>query len=376
MFMLDVEDVCNTPSYGFVDSDGKTYFDLVGARNSSYVFTGWQDGYPNYQTSNGMFTDALKEIAGNSISLRDPTYIQYTSAFGIGNMAVYGAYTTDGYNMGNMLGARTQYDAATRPATVLDLSQVVYAKSNGDSIGNTLTDVTGTATPKPEYKLYIKDKNFNNTGFAPVITSANNKVKVIFKNNSGKAGNIVLLLQDRNATDGSVAYQAVSTMSGGNAEQSVEFTLPSSVTYKDYIPTVMLTSANTATAAMATESVYATYTQNGVIIPKDISGMEYNSTHSHWLDNLNLKAGETTPNWIDKSMHCDSTVVTVKEIKYKSFVDGATEEDKTSDGTSKIINAGVYTVTLELVDKTNYKWADGTITDKPFKITVDRIKPN
>ncbi|MDE6075102.1 MAG: MBG domain-containing protein, partial [Clostridia bacterium] len=80
--------------------------------------------------------------------------------------------------------------------------------------------------------------------------------------------------------------------------------------------------------------------------------------------------------WIDKSMHCDSTVVKVKEIKYKSFLTGATEEDKTTDGTSKIINAGEYTITLELADKTKYQWTDGTTTDKSFKITVDRVKPN
>ncbi|MDE6790343.1 MAG: hypothetical protein K2J61_01345, partial [Clostridia bacterium] len=311
------------------------------------------------------------------------------AATSIGVLAIIGSHLQNRtYQFHNILGgsdgalsSSSGYIPGGRPAAVLDLSQVAYASSYGNNVSSTLTDVTGTSTAKPEYKLYIKGSNYSNTGFAPVITSASNKVKVTFKNTSGKAGNIVLLLQDRNATDGSVAYQAVSSMSGGSSEQVVEFTLPSSVAYKNYIPTVMLTSANTTSAnAMSTESVYATYTQNGVIIPKDIDGMEYNSTHSHWLDNLNLKAvGGVTPKdpvWIDKSMHLDPTVVTVKSIKYKSFLDGATEEDKTTDGTSNIINAGEYTITLELADKTKYQWVDGTTTDKPFKITVDRVKPN
>ncbi|MDE5766890.1 MAG: hypothetical protein K2I17_06970, partial [Clostridia bacterium] len=382
LFYLDIEDVANTADYGFVDSvNGKTYFEQIAERNPTYAFTGWQNGYPNYMASNGILTDALKTDPGLFTTVREP-FTDGSAAPAV--TTIYGVYTktSPSYNCGNMIGGYYMNNSGNaRPATVLDLSQVAYASSNGETIGNTLKDVTGTSTAKPEYKLYIKGSNFSNTGFAPVITSASNKVKVTFKNTSGKAGNIVLLLQDKNATDGSVAYQAVSVMSGGSAEQTVEFNLPSSVAYKDYIPTVMLTSANTTTTnVMATESVYATYTQNGVIIPKDISGMEYNSTHSHWLDNLNLKAvGGVTPKdpvWIDKSMHLDPTVVTVKEIKYKSFVDGATEEDKTSAGTSNIINAGEYTITLELADKTKYQWADGTITDKPFKITVDRIKPN
>ncbi|MDE7163672.1 MAG: hypothetical protein K2O44_06345 [Clostridia bacterium] len=380
LFYLDIEDVANTADYGFVDSvTNKTYFELIAANNPAYAFTGWQNGYPTFITANGILNDALKNQSDQFTTLREP-FINDKGAVAV--MTIYGKHVNSDYNCGNIIGGYYQYNMGNaRPATVLDLSQIAYASSYGSNVSNTLTDVTGTATAKPEYKLYIKDSGFSNTGFAPVITSASSKVKVTFKNTSGKAGNLVLLLQDKNATDGSVAYQAVSAMTSGTSEQVVEFNLPSSVAYKDYIPTVMLTSANTTPAnAMATESVYATYTQNGVIIPKDIDGMEYNSAHSHWLDNLNLKAvGGVTPKdpvWIDKSMHLDTTVVTVKSIKYKSFVDGATEEDKTTAGTSNIINAGEYTITLELADKTKYQWTDGTTTDKPFKITVDRIKPN
>ncbi|MDE5765689.1 MAG: hypothetical protein K2I17_00810 [Clostridia bacterium] len=75
-------------------------------------------------------------------------------------------------------------------------------------------------------------------------------------------------------------------------------------------------------------------------------------------------------------MHLDPSIIRVKEIKYKSFEEDATEVDKTSDGTSKIINAGEYTIKLEIIDKTIYKWLDKTTDDKSFKITVDRAKPN
>ena len=384
MFYLDVEDYCNTASYGFVDSTtGRTYFEEIAAANSSNAFTDWQGGYPTYPSSNGIYSDALKLSSADIVMLRETDFVDNATTDQVACMAVYGSMTDSGLSMGNMLGTQLQPGGYARPATVLDLSQVLYANGSVGNVGSTLTDVTGTSTAKPEYKLYIKDSAFSNNGFAPVITSANGKVKVTFNNTSGKTGNLVLLLQDKNATDGSVAYQAVSAMNGGSAQQSIEFNIPSGCTYKNYIPTVMLTSANTTSAAaMATEAVYATYTQNGVIVPEDISGMEYNSAHSHWLDNLNLKAvdGVTPkdPVWIDKSMHCDSSLVNVKKIMYKSFVDGAADEDKTADGTSNIINAGVYTITLELVDKTNFHWADATqsTTDKTFKITVDRVKPN
>ncbi|MDE6074964.1 MAG: hypothetical protein K2G26_00835, partial [Clostridia bacterium] len=268
MFFLDIEDVCNTAAYGFTDStSGKTYYQLIAEANPSMAFNGWQNGYPTYIASNNILTDALKTAPGTFTLLRNPVTGK-TNGTDVGYCAsIYGAYVASGYNCGNMLGGREQKSTSgpsySRPATVLDLSKVVYANSSTGNVSDTLTDVTGSNAAKPEYKLYIKDKNYSNTGFAPVITSANGKVKVTFKNNSGKAGNAVLLLQDKNATDGSVSYQAVKTMASGNSEQTVEFTLPSSITYKDYTPTVMLTSANTTSAAtMATESVYATYTQD------------------------------------------------------------------------------------------------------------------
>ena len=394
MFYLDIEDCANTASYGFYDTNvynstnqKKTYFDLIGER-TTYSYTGWQNGYPSFVASNGLQTDAMRIAAGKYVTMREAFVNATNSSSAL--ITLYGSYTgvNSGitYNCGNMVGGYSQnYAGNGRPATVLDLSQVVYANGSVGNVGSTLTGVTGSSTAKPEYKLYIKDSAFStyNAGFEPVITSANNKVKVTFKNNSGKAGNAVLLLQDKNATDGSVAYQAVTAMNSGTAEQSVEFNIPSGLVYKNYIPTVMLTSANTTSAtAMATEAVYATYTQDGIIVPKDIGGadtgvMEYSAGTNHWLDGLNFKTvnGETPkdPVWIDKSTHLDSSVINVKKISYKSHLKDAAEQDKTSDGTSKIINAGVYTITLEIVDKTNFHWLDGTTEDKSFKITVGQI---
>ncbi|MDE7163686.1 MAG: hypothetical protein K2O44_06415 [Clostridia bacterium] len=381
LFMLDYMDM-NNRRYGFVDSNGKTYLEAMFPAVASGYYDGSGDIIEDsYKLGFYGYFDTNTRFEGKGFNANSAKWYWLRGAGLTYNASTMKSALAQVYEGTLAYGVGANERNGYRPAFVLDLSKVVYASSSGNNIFSTLSDVRETNTTTPEYKLYIKDSSFSNTGFKPIITSANNKVKVTFKNSSGKAGNAVLLLQDRNATDGSVAYQAVATMAAGTAEQVVEFTLPSTVTYKDYIPTVMLTSANTTqTNVMATESVYATYTQNGVIIPQDISGMEYNSAHSHWLDNLNLKAvdGVTPkdPVWIDKSTHCDISIVKVKEIKYKSFLTGATEEDKTTDGTSKIINAGEYTITLELADKTKYQWMDGTTTDKPFKITVDRIKPN
>lgn len=61
-------------------------------------------------------------------------------------------------------------------------------------------------------------------------------------------------------------------------------------------------------------------------------------------------------------------VVSSDTADYKTFYTFA-------GGTGNAINAGTYTSTLSLIDKTNTKWSDGTITDKVITWTINKIQP-
>lgn len=378
LFLLDYDDY-NNRDFGFVDSvNGLTYLEQVLNLLPGYQRNDFLDGDLSIAASKLPNTDAYKVPYAEDHYLRNPAlWLNNTTWEVSGVGAAYGGKTLkiSGNGGGVNMMHNNMGTMHVLPATVFDTTKIVYANgSTGYITGNSFSNVQSqvTASGKPEYKLYIKDTNYNSNGFTPYVTSANNKLKVTFNNNSGKAGNVVVLLQDKTATDGSIAYQAVASMSATTAAQTAEFNLPAGITYKNFKPIVMLTSAKTTSVATAkaTENVYAAYTQDGIIVPQDISGMEYSATATHWLDNLNLKAGETTPAWIDASMHLDSTIVNVKEIKFTSCAKDAAETTINNADTTKIKNAGEYTVTLELVDKTNYFWQGGGTDDKTFKITV------
>ncbi|MCM1233095.1 MAG: hypothetical protein NC489_23475, partial [Ruminococcus flavefaciens] len=404
MFFLDYDDLFNA-DYGFVDSNNKTLVEgIVATMNANtsntfyknYVWSDWRDGYPSYAEAPFLQSTALK-TNGSGYYLRNHVIGSKGGAWtGSGGASfTYSAYkvpetgsnagTT--YNCKDIVGLHTYAPGigGSRMNFVLDLEQVVYANSSKGNIGATFEDVSSAASGTPEYKIYIKDKNYatTNSGFTPIVTASSNKLKVTFSNTTAQSGNMVVLLRDRNSTDGSVAYQGVKSFSSDANKQEIEFTLPAGISYKDYKPTVMLTSANTVpTAAMATERVYATYTQDGVIVPQDISlAMEYSDTASkatHWLDNLNLKAVEgvvpDAPTWIDLSMHCDPTVVKVKEIKFTSSAAGAVETTINGADTTKIKNAGIYTVVMEIADPAKYHWQGGGTGEKSFKMTVSQAE--
>ena len=383
MFLLDYEDI-NSRDYGFVDSNtGKTYLEGIKSVNSNLTWNSWLDGMPAYwEYGNNLITDALKSDGGNMSGyyVRNiiTTYNSSTKQFQPGSIIVYDNILKNGVNVNDAVGisylyANSGYTFQARPAMMIDTSKVVYASGSAGYVPagsfQSVQNLSSTST-KPEYKIYVKDTNFGSYTFSPKVTSADNKVKVSFTNPTGKAGNVVVLLTERGVTNGSVAYQAVAPMVAGSAKQTAEFTLPSGITYKNYMPTVMLTTARTSsTAAKASETVYCMATQDGIITPEDISGVTYDAA-SHWLDSLGLTE---IPDWIDESMHCDTTIINVKKILYKSNAADATETDITAGGTAGIKDAGTYKITLEIAD-TALHWQGGGTDDKEFIITIAKRK--
>ena len=83
----------------------------------------------------------------------------------------------------------------------------------------------------------------------------------------------------------------------------------------------------------------------------------------------------TMPDWVDASLHGNTGVVQVKEIKYNN-----TTVIDPADYTTKIKDAGTYKVTLKIADAAyagsggGYVWRNGTGQEASFTITINKKK--
>ncbi|MDE7264820.1 MAG: hypothetical protein K2N52_00910, partial [Clostridia bacterium] len=86
--------------------------------------------------------------------------------------------------------------------------------------------------------------------------------------------------------------------------------------------------------------------------------------------------------WIDTALHTNSSIVTIKEIKYtpkNSNGAAGTQTTISNPSTSSVVHAGVYEVTLKLA--TGYKWRgqaldpnDSKTSEYTFTITVSQLE--
>ncbi|MDE7163732.1 MAG: hypothetical protein K2O44_06670 [Clostridia bacterium] len=357
LFLLDYYDI-NNVSYGFVDSDGKTY--------AQKVSTGWDaatsDFYPGDFPGTGQSIDPT----------RIADYLKFTDTKSFYWLRPAGR-VYEGESAGLMVSSggnvtRGVDSWGVRPAFNLETNNVVYATAASlNSMGSTLSSVNTAAANddgKPAYKLYIKGESYEaNTTSAKSYMAVNNSTITVAYNNPANisSGNLVLLLSK---ADGSVEYQAERSVSGVvSGLNTVTFTLPVSVTYSDYNVSMLYTSEYDGSSS---ETVHCLYKLDSLLNTPFEFSTEYNNSLK-WITNLE---SAQRPSWYNEKLHGNSAFVSVQSIVYTDNIGAHTNE---TVQTSDVKAAGTYAVTLHLAE--GLKWSTGDSDDKTFDLVVDKADP-
>ncbi|MDE6790712.1 MAG: hypothetical protein K2J61_03215, partial [Clostridia bacterium] len=381
LFLLAYEDI-NNADYGFVDSNGKTYTSSYGVNWSN-----WQDGYWSCNdtataasihkySGNGFVSKTYAEsLQANSYWLRSTLLNNYYTsspsnqpyAMAVGVLSNGGLV---GYQAQNSTSGQNSFGGAIgfRPAMVVDASRIVYIVSGNSPADNDFTDFENypySAGDKITYKTYIKSSDYEakSANAKAVAIPDGNSLKLIYNNTVGNNdAKMICTLSDNN---GKVYYSStfnvdVTATATKNATQTLALpTFPAGKTIADYNVSLIQSTDN---GTDYTEHALCSY-EIGIDAPKDTE-VTY-SGNSKWIADL---TGDEKKEWINTDIYCNSSIMTVAKIEYKSRAEGATFVDVTSAGTANIKNAGTYKITMHLVG--GYKWIGGSTDDKSFNITV------
>ncbi|MDE5756945.1 MAG: hypothetical protein K2I23_07640, partial [Clostridia bacterium] len=326
LFLLDYYDI-NNDSYGFVDSDGKTYANKVipSWTSSSAGYPGYNDNGNNGSITANYLKDGEVDYFLRSVGrISASSYIIFVNA-SVGHVSSYQVSSTYG----------------VRPAFNLNPSSVIYATAasvaSNEAVFAPVNSVSASEG-KPAYKVYFKADsyiNFNDStdlDGVPEIFPANGTIKV---KKSGQSGSVVILLADKTG-DGSVAYQATASFNDGVATA----TLPSGVKAKDYNITVLF--ADSIKGGEFAESITGSYTYQGLAIPKNVS-VEYNGAQRTVGD-------FSSEEWYDSSIYADSSIMTVV--------------------IPTAINVNTYTVSFTIKDTADVEWIGGNKGKKEITLTI------
>ncbi|MDE5765587.1 MAG: hypothetical protein K2I17_00280 [Clostridia bacterium] len=384
LFLLAYEDI-NNADYGFKDSNGKTYTGSYGIN-----WGGWQDGYYSCNdpasspsahqlySGNGFIPKTYSGgVQANSYWLRStvrdgyssgsyqPNNVAYALAVGVlSNGGSVGYLPQSSTVVTNIFGGSIGF----RPAMVVDASKIVYIVSGNAPMNNDFTDFENypySAGEKITYKTYIKSSDYEtkSANAKAIGIPDGNSLKLIYNNTVGNNdAKMICTLSDNN---GKVYYSStfnvdVTATATKNATQTLALpTFPSGKTIADYNVSLIQSTDN---GTDYTEHALCSY-EIGIDAPKDTE-VTY-SGNSKWIADL---TGDEKKEWINTDVYCNSSIMSVAKIEYKSRAEGATFVDVTSAGTANIKNAGTYKITMHLAG--GYKWIGGSTDDKSFNITV------
>lgn len=368
MFLLSYDDL-NNAEYGFVNAGNKVYALVANPGcGPNYVSQGYTYGYPSWYENQdyvNLQINGFNAKSNASYRIRNPL----RNLAGVNNNAVsmLVQHESDG-----SVKSIIQQDCATnpygvRPAFVLDTSKIAYA---------TATNVTGSfqslsAMPAQlDYKMFVKTQKYDDASSRAKgnVFEKNGTLHITYNNPTGlNSGNLLVLLSNKSATDGSVAYQAVIAVNSAATETNTAATsipLPSGISLSDYNVSMLYVSDN---GGNNSESVYCYYpTDSGIEAPKDISGLTYAPDTNRWINNL----GNSKPDWCNLDIYNNSVYVSDISVEYFDNLGNAATNVTTAD----IINAGKYKVTMTLAD--GLKWSDGDATGtRQFTITIGKTDP-
>ncbi|MDE6614637.1 MAG: hypothetical protein K2K24_03920, partial [Clostridia bacterium] len=246
LFLLDYYDV-NTPAYGFVDSDGKTFAEKV---NPSWSLG--SPGFPAYNDSTTTTSDYLK-FSGD---ISNDYWLRNSGRYSANAFELY--VSSSGCVSGNNVSIR-----GVRPAFVFSPSNIIYATASSNGKNSTfaaVNSITQSTGNKPEYKLYMKTNGY--TTYSDVkITVKDDKLSV---EKSGATGNAIILLSDKTGS-GAVAYQATATFNGNGVAMADLGT----INPRNYSITVLFADG-TLRGSNYAENIKGSYTVSGhTIAPQD-----------------------------------------------------------------------------------------------------------
>ncbi|MDE7163478.1 MAG: hypothetical protein K2O44_05310, partial [Clostridia bacterium] len=391
LFLLSYDDLMRA-DYGFADENGiyldQGLFAKVASSVANYKENGYRAGYIfSADAMLDKYVEGWPQDPYESTNPYPKSFAEYLSGsdnvdYWIRNTIVTRAASDTAAlcvwsNHVDWAFTYADSSAGVRPASLLNASKIGYVTPA--SIGANFASASAFTTDKPEYKLFVKDNDMgeNSKKAKALYSVSGNTLKLSYNNPTGKtSGNLTVLISDKTKSDGSVLYQAAKAIS---ASASVDhyvtesFTLPSGIDMSNYNVSVLFTSDTsgnyTSDGANATETIYASYTvSNGIPAPQDINGLEYDGK-CKWIGSL----GDKAPDWVITDIYCNSSYMTVEKIMYTGVGEDAEEEDVTDSGTSAIINAGKYVITMKLASGQTWSGTDPT-DDKTFTINVGQKK--
>ncbi|MDE6075610.1 MAG: hypothetical protein K2G26_04155, partial [Clostridia bacterium] len=377
LFLLDYYDI-NNPDYGFSD-DGLVYAAKVAEYAHSvdpndYSAT-WSNSSDRYL---GLFDGAKK---GNNDIHSD--YLRYSSDSEVfywlrpaGRYMPSISYALGVGEDGSVDVGQVNYDYGVRPAFNFDPTQLAYITASvPDTNWVNMSAIASVDNYKPAYKAYLKDNGYStHSSNAKATIGASNGTLYIKYNNpleDIRDGKLLILLQDKGAADGSIAWQTSISMSDEATVNKSVFTtvsLPSDVSFADYNLLMLYTTDN---GEYSTEKIYCSYvTNSGIDAPGTISAVDYDGS-SKWISELQ---GEQKPDWLNTDIYNNAAFMTVESISYSDHLGSAATNLTLPVNKEDIINAGVYTVTLKLAN--GLKWSDSSTGTKSFTITINQISPH
>ncbi|MDE6791107.1 MAG: hypothetical protein K2J61_05230, partial [Clostridia bacterium] len=365
LFLLDYYDV-NNLAYGFgddTDSDG-----VIDKTYANKISSGWNNSsnwYPSYYDG-----------AGKNFNNISSNYLKFS-----GEASDYywlrpagRSYTVNSGALFVSGGGYIVYSIATdvrgvRPAMNLDTTNIGYVTAKVPN--GTWADMSDISA-NPVYKVYYKDTNYvqNTPNARATIGVKDGTLNIKYNNPTGTStGTLLVILSDKSATDGSVAYQITVSMDSSATVSTTALAnvaLPAGVSLSNYNVSLLYTSANGGNMA---ESIYCSYTiDDSIAAPQNFS-VTFNE-QKKWLSDLK---GDEKPNWLDTDIYCNEVYVSIESIKYSDVVGEKVGVPVTKD---QIIDAGTYVVTMKSAEGTKWTGDNESGKTKVFTITVKQGKPN
>ncbi|MDE7401387.1 MAG: hypothetical protein K2N17_04970, partial [Clostridia bacterium] len=390
LFLLSYDDLMRA-DYGFADENGiyldQGLFAKVASSVANYKENGYRAGYIfSADAMLDKYVEGWPQDPYESTNPYPKSFAEYLSGsdnvdYWIRNTIVTRAASDTAAlcvwsNHVDWAFTYADSSAGVRPASVLNTSKIGYITPA--SLGANFALASEYATDKPEYKLFVKDNDMgeNSKKAKGFYSASDTQLKLTYNNPTGKtSGKLIMLLSDKNKTDGSVVYQAATDISASATAthyESATFNLPAGTDISNYKASLLFTT-NTSNDYItdgenATETIIASYTlTNGIPAPQNITGLTYSvdtkgAAESKWIDGY----GDKTPDWLDLAIYNSTTYIAETTIKWTGTAKDAEEQTVTS---AQVTQAGTYKVTMKLAS--GYVWSgDKPNEDKTFTITV------